>query len=85
MIDDVSVAIEQVGDDDASLEWWLEHLVLLDPRNRGMTVASMRRFERSTGPWRLLVARVVEEVVAHLEQSGRQLPAPRVRPMQEVG
>lgn len=63
MIDDVSVAIEQVGDDDASLEWWLEHLVLLDPTNRGMTVASMRRFERSTGPWRLLVARVVEEVV----------------------
>jgi GNAT superfamily N-acetyltransferase len=63
VIDDVSVAIEQVGDDDASLEWWLEHLVLLDPRNRGMTVASMRRFERSTGPWRLLVARVVEEVV----------------------
>jgi hypothetical protein len=31
------------------------------------------------------LARVVEEVVAHFEQSGRQLPPPRVRPMQEVG
>jgi hypothetical protein len=31
------------------------------------------------------LARVVEEVVAHFEKSGRQLPPPRVRPMQEVG
>ena len=31
------------------------------------------------------LARVVEEVVAHFQQSGRPLPPPRVRPMQEVG
>jgi len=31
------------------------------------------------------LARVVEEVVAHFEKSGRRLPPPRVRPMQEVG
>jgi hypothetical protein len=31
------------------------------------------------------LSRVIEEVVAHFEQSGRQLPPPRVRPMQEVG
>lgn len=31
------------------------------------------------------LARIVEEVVTHFEQSGRQLPPPRVRPMQEVG
>jgi len=30
-------------------------------------------------------SRVIEEVVAHFEESGRQLPPPRVRPMQEVG
>ncbi|MFM7207381.1 MAG: type II toxin-antitoxin system HicA family toxin [Planctomycetaceae bacterium] len=30
------------------------------------------------------LARVIEEVVAHFEQSGRQLPPPRVRPMQDV-
>jgi len=31
------------------------------------------------------LARIVEKVVAHFEQSGRQLPPARVRPMQEVG
>jgi len=31
------------------------------------------------------LSRVIEEVVAHFEQSGRMLPPPRVRPMQEVG
>ena len=31
------------------------------------------------------LARVVEEVVAHFQLSGRPLPPPRVRPMQEVG
>jgi len=28
---------------------------------------------------------VVEDVVRHFESEGRTLPAPRVRPMQEVG
>jgi len=28
---------------------------------------------------------VVEEVIMHLESEGRPLPAPKVRPMQEVG
>jgi hypothetical protein len=27
----------------------------------------------------------VEEVIQHLEREGRELPAPRTRPMQEVG
>ncbi len=27
----------------------------------------------------------VDEVIAHFEQTGRPLPPPRVRPMQEVG
>jgi GNAT superfamily N-acetyltransferase len=71
VIDDVSVAIEQVGDDDASLEWYIEHYVRLDPRARGMTVASMRRFEQATSPWRLLVARVVEEVVGVAYATGK--------------
>jgi predicted RNase H-like HicB family nuclease len=31
------------------------------------------------------LASVVEEVVAHFEQDGRQLPPVRVRPMQDVG
>jgi hypothetical protein len=31
------------------------------------------------------LARVVGEVVEHLEKTGRPLPVPRVRPMQEVG
>ena len=31
------------------------------------------------------LTRVVDEVVAHYEQSGRPLPLPRVRPMQDVG
>jgi hypothetical protein len=30
------------------------------------------------------LARVIEDVVAHFEQSGRTLPPPRIRPMQEV-
>lgn len=31
------------------------------------------------------LARVVDEVVTHFEKTGRQLPVPRVRPMQDVG
>jgi predicted RNase H-like HicB family nuclease len=31
------------------------------------------------------LTRVVEEVVAHFQHTGRPLPPPRVRPMQEVG
>jgi hypothetical protein len=30
------------------------------------------------------LCQVVEEVIAHFETEGRALPAPRVRPMQEV-
>ncbi len=31
------------------------------------------------------LARVVDEVAAHFEATGRPLPPPRIRPMQEVG
>ncbi len=29
--------------------------------------------------------RVIDEIAAHFEQAGRELPPPRVRPMQDVG
>jgi hypothetical protein len=31
------------------------------------------------------LSRVVEEVISHFEETGRSLPPPRVKPMQEVG
>ena len=31
------------------------------------------------------LSRVVDDVIAHFEKTGRALPIPRVRPMQDVG